>query len=91
MTMSVQARIKTSWPWITLLLTAAAALNPVGLDFLHGAFMSNEQLSRNIARPIVFMIGGVLGVLYVLEFGIRQYLVKKHVAAVSSHSDRGPH
>ena len=83
--------VKTLWPWITTLLAAAIALNPVGLDFLHGAFMSNEQLSRNIARPIVFMIGGVLGALCVLEFGIRQYLVRKHVAVVSASSDRGSH
>jgi len=73
--------VKTLWPWITMLLAAATALNPVGLDFLHSAFMSNEQLSRNIARPIVFMIGGVLGVLCLLEFGIRQYLVRKRRSA----------
>lgn len=84
-------RVKTSWPRITLLLAAAAVLNPVGLDFLRSAFMSNEQLSRNIARPIVLMTGGVLGVLCLLEFGIRQYLVKKQLAAVSASSDRGPH
>lgn len=91
MTMAVKIDIKTPWPWITMLLAAAAALNPVGLDFLHGAFMSSEQLSRNIGRPIVFMIGGVLGVLCLLEFGIRQYLVRKQVVAVSVHSDRDPH
>jgi len=88
--MAVKTGIKTPWPWITLLLSAAAALNPVGLDFLHGAFMSSEQLSRNIARPIVFMIGGVLGALCLLEFGIRQYLAKKQVVAVSVSRDRGP-
>lgn len=70
--------VKTSWPWITLLLAAAAVLNPVGLDFLCTAFVSNEQLSRNIAQPIVFMIGGILGGVCLLEFGIRQYLIRKH-------------
>ncbi|MDO8979755.1 MAG: hypothetical protein Q7V17_11040 [Afipia sp.] len=90
MTMAVKTDIKTSWPWITMLLAVAVVLNPVGLDFLHGAFMSNEQLSRSIARPIVFMIGGVLGVLCMLEFGIRQHLVKKQLAAVSASRDRGP-
>lgn len=74
-----------------LLVIIAAVLNPVGLDFLRSAFLSNERLSRNIARPIVFMIGGVLGVLCLLEFGIRQYLVKKQMAAASASSDRGPH
>jgi hypothetical protein len=79
--MSADTGIKTIWPWITMVLAVAAALNPVGLDFLHGAFMSNEQLSRNIARPIVVMIGGGLGVLCLLEFGIRQYLVRKRQSA----------
>lgn len=81
MTMSVRTGIQTSWPWITMMLTVAAMLNPVGLDFLHSAFMSNEQLSRNIARPIVVMIGGGLGILCLLEFGIRQYLVRKRQSA----------
>lgn len=89
--MAMITNIRASLPWITILLAAGAALNPVGLDFLHGAFMSNEQLSRNIARPIVFMIGAVLGVLCLLEVGIRQHLVKKQVAVVSTRSDRGPH
>jgi len=35
------------------LLGAIVALNPIGLDFLQSAFLSGEQLSRNIARPIV--------------------------------------
>lgn len=81
MTMAMNTNVRTSWPWITLLLAAAAALNPVGLDFLHGAFMSSEQLSRNIARPIVFMIGGVLGALIVLEFILRKYLMRRRQSA----------
>ena len=73
--------VKTSWPWIAILLAAAAVVNPVGLDFLHGAFMSNEQLSRNIARPIVLMIGGVLGALIALEFILRKYLMRRRQSA----------
>ena len=46
--------VRTRWPWISLLLGAVVALNPIGLDFLHSAFLSGEQLSRNIAQPIVF-------------------------------------
>jgi hypothetical protein len=42
------------WPWITVVIAAIACLNPVGLDFLYNAFVSNEQLSRNIAQPFVF-------------------------------------
>ncbi|CAN5158484.1 hypothetical protein BH10PSE10_BH10PSE10_27660 [soil metagenome] len=73
--------VPTAWPWITMVLAAALVLNSVGLDFLHGAFMSNEQLSRNIARPIVVMTGGILGGLCLLEFGVWQYVVRKRRSA----------
>ena len=36
-----------------MLLAAVLALNPVGLDFVHAAFLAGEQLSENIAQPIV--------------------------------------
>jgi membrane protease YdiL (CAAX protease family) len=77
----MKTSVKTSWPWVTMLLAAAVALNPVGLDFLYSAFMSNEQLSRNIAQPIVFMIGGALGALIVLEFILRKYLMRRRQSA----------
>jgi hypothetical protein len=73
----MSVNVRTSWPWITLLLIAVAALNPVGLNFLRSAFLASEQLSRNIARPIVVMIGGGLAVLCLLEFGIRKFLISR--------------
>jgi membrane protease YdiL (CAAX protease family) len=81
MTMAAEKSIRTSWPWITMLLAAVVVLNPIGLDFLHSAFMSNEQLSRNIAQPIVFMIGSVLGALIVFEFILRKYLMRRRQSA----------
>ena len=54
--------IRTAVPWLSLVLMLIAALNPVGMDFLRGAF-SNEQLSRNIAQPIVIVVFGGLAVL----------------------------
>jgi hypothetical protein len=41
-------KLRTRWPWITALLAAAVVLNPIGLDIFYSAFLSGEQLSRNI-------------------------------------------
>ena len=48
-------KLRSRWPWITTLLGIVLVLNPVGLDFLFGAFFSNEALSRNIRQPIVLI------------------------------------
>jgi hypothetical protein len=61
-------------PWITLVIAAIAALNPVGLAFLRNAFWSAEQLSRNIAQPIVFAGIGILIALAALEMLIKYWL-----------------
>ncbi len=58
-------------PWITLVL---AALNPVGLEFLRSAFWSGEQLSRNIAQPIVFTGIAILIALAALEMLVQYRL-----------------
>ena len=60
------------WPWITLLLAAAAILNPLGLDIIHAAFFSGEQLARNIWQPIVFGAAAILVLLIVIEWWIRK-------------------
>jgi len=45
------------WPWVTVVVAALALFSPPGRTVLYGAFLSNEQLSRNIALP--FAIGGI--------------------------------
>ena len=65
------------WPWISLLLVVAIAVSPVGQDFIYSAFFSNEQLSRNIAQPIVFMALPVAGVIVLLEWWIRRMVSKR--------------
>ncbi len=60
------------WPWITMLLAAVAALNPLGLDIIHAAFFSGEQLSRNIWQPIVYGVALILLVLIALEWWVRR-------------------
>ena len=58
-------------PWVTIILTALLALNPVGLAFIAQSF-SSEALSANIAAPFVLM--GATGLLIVLavELAIRR-------------------
>jgi hypothetical protein len=55
------------WPWITIVLAALLALNPIGLAVLGSAFLSGEALSRNIWGPIALIAALVLAVLGLLE------------------------
>ena len=69
--------VRTRWPWISLLLTAAVAFNPVGLDFLRSAFFAGEQLARNIAQPIVLTAMAILGLIGVLEWLVRIFIINR--------------
>jgi hypothetical protein len=75
---------RTAWPWMSLLLVALAALNPVGLDFIQTALFSNEQLSRNIAGPIVLMVLAILCALALVEFVVRMLLLRRGRAAIAA-------
>ncbi len=75
--------VRTRWPWISLLLGAVAALNPVGLDFLHSAFFAGEQLARNIAQPIVLAALAVMVLAVMLEWLVRSFLVKRRARGAS--------
>ena len=75
---------RTAWPWMSLLLVALAALNPVGLDFIQTALFSNEQLSRNIAGPIVLMALAILCALALVEFVVRMLLLPRGRAAIAA-------
>ena len=69
--------VRTRWPWISLLLTAAVAFNPVGLDFLRSAFFAGEQLARNIAQPIVLITMAILGLIGALEWLVRVFIINR--------------
>lgn len=69
-------KIRTAVPWLSLLVTAIAVLNPVGMDFLRSAF-SSEQLSRDIARPIVLMVFAGLALLALIEWLVRVMLIRR--------------
>lgn len=60
------------WPWIMLVLSAVAVLNPLGLGVIYSAFLSSEQLSRNIWRPIALIAMAIVVVLTALEWWIRR-------------------
>ena len=69
--------MKTSWPWISLLIAAIVALNPIGLDFLRSAFWSNEALTRNIALPIVLVAAAIAVLAAVTEWLVRAIVLKR--------------
>ncbi|WP_049820087.1 hypothetical protein [Bradyrhizobium japonicum] len=75
--------VRTRWPWISLLLGAVVALNPVGLDFLRSAFFSGEQLSRNIAQPIVFSALAILVLIGIIEWLVRSIVFKRRARGAS--------
>ena len=60
-----------------MLLTAAVALNPIGIDFLRSAFFAGEQLARNIAQPIVLTAMAILGLIGALEWLVRAFLINR--------------
>ena len=60
-----------------MLLTAAVALNPVGLEFLRSAFFAGEQLARNIAQPIVLTATAILGLIGALEWLVRTLVINR--------------
>jgi hypothetical protein len=60
-----------------MLLATAVALNPVGLEFLHSAFLAGEQLARNIAQPIVLTAMVILGLIGALEWLVRVFIINR--------------
>ena len=60
------------WPLFTLAGSAGIALSSIGRELIHNAFFSGEQLSRNIAQPIVYSAIVILVVLGALEWLIRR-------------------
>ncbi|MGL3208486.1 hypothetical protein [Bradyrhizobium sp. BR 1433] len=74
---------RTRWPWISLLLSAALVLNPVGLDLLHSAFFAGEQLARNIAQPIVLMALAIMAVVIGLEWLVRSLIARSRARGVT--------
>ena len=60
-----------------MLLAAAVVVNPLGLDVLHAAFFSGEQLSRNIWGSIALTGLAILALIVGLEWLIRMRIMKR--------------
>jgi hypothetical protein len=69
------------WPWISTAIAVLLGISPLGQEFLHNAFVSGEQLSRNIAQPIVFMAVLILAVLGALELWIGSLVRRRRRAS----------
>jgi len=69
--------VRTRWPWISIVLTAILALNPIGLDVIHAAFSSGEALSRNIWGPIALTGMTVMALIIALEWRIRMFILDR--------------
>ena len=65
------------WPWITMVATAITMLNPIGQDFIYGAFFAGEQLTRNIAQPIVFIAIVIMLASIALEWWVRKLWARR--------------
>ena len=63
-----------------MILAAIAVLNPLGLDIIHAAFFSGEQLSHNIWQPIALGAALIFALLITLEWWIRRKLSARRAA-----------
>jgi hypothetical protein len=69
--------VTTSWPWISFLTAAAAALNPVGYDIIINAYTSGEQLARSLGQFLIYCALGILTAMALIELGIRKFLISR--------------
>jgi hypothetical protein len=76
--------VRTQWPWISLLLTAIVALNPLGRDVIHAAFFANEALSRNIWGSIALTGMAIAALIVVLEWRIRLFILNRRARGTTT-------
>ena len=77
-------KLRTRWPWITALLAAAVVLNPIGLDIIYSAFLSGEQLSRNIWGSIALIGLAILTMIVLLEWVVRTLVLKRRARGITT-------
>ena len=76
--------VRTRWPWISALLAAAVALNPLGLDVVYAAFFSGEALSRNIWGPIALIGMAIIALTVLLEWLIRTRILNRRARGAAT-------
>ena len=79
-------KVRTQWPWISLLLAAIMALNPLGIEVIHAALFAGEALSRSIWGPIALTGMTIMVLIVLLEWGLRKFIISRRArdAATSS-------
>ena len=77
-------KLRTRWPWITSLLAVAVVLNPIGLDIIYSAFLSGEQLSRNIWGSIALIGMAILAMIVLLEWLVRTLVLKRRARSTTT-------
>jgi hypothetical protein len=77
-------KLRTRWPWITALLAAAVVLNPIGVDIFYSAFLSGEQLSRNIWGSIAWIGMAILALIVLLEWAVRTLILKRSASRTTT-------
>ena len=65
------------WPWITTGLAAVFGFSPIGQSIFYNAFVSGEQLSRNIAEIFAYSAIGIAAVLAIIEVLIKRRLRRR--------------
>ena len=76
--------MRTRWPWISVLLAIAIMVSPIGREVFHDAFLSGEQLSRNIAQPIFFIGLAILVLIGALEWLVRLFVFKRRARGATT-------
>ncbi|MCZ7643120.1 MAG: hypothetical protein M5U33_11005 [Pseudorhodoplanes sp.] len=66
----------TRWPWITALLAAAVIVSPPGQDVLRG-LSSNESISRDMSRLLLYCGATIAGLLLAVEWDIRSVVRRR--------------
>jgi hypothetical protein len=77
-------KLRTRRPWVTALLAAAVVLNPIGLDVFYSAFLSGEQLSRNIWGSIAWIGIAIFAMIISLEWLVRTLIFKRRARSAPS-------
>ena len=79
-------KVRTQWPWISMVLAAFIALNPLGIEVIHAAFFAGEALSRSIWGPIVLAGMTIMALIVLLEWGIRKLIISRSACGTATLS-----
>ena len=69
--------MRTRLPWITTAIAAVLALNPLGLEIFHSAFLAGEGLARGIWQPLYLTALAVAALCIGAEALIRQWVHRR--------------